>query len=82
MQTVVHHSPEVAQAGTIGFVFTPLSLETRAVLDTEAAAYHLNRRPQTLRCWAAYENGPIRPLRVNGRLAWSVADLRKLLGVA
>ena len=82
MQTVVHHSPQVAEADQAGFAFPPLSQETRAVLDTEAAAYHLNRRPQTLRCWAAYGRGPLHPLRVNGRLAWSVADLRKLLGVA
>ena len=27
------------------------------------------------------ENGPIRPMRVHGRLAWPVADLRRVLGV-
>lgn len=62
--------------------FAPLDLETRAVVDTECAAFHLNRRPQTLRVWAAYESGPLRPLRINGRLAWEVASLRKLCGVA
>ena len=60
----------------------PLNLEARAAVDTATAAFHLNRQPQTLRCWAAFESGPLRPLRVNGRLAWRTADLRALLGVA
>ena len=33
----------------------------------------------TLRKWACLENGPIRPVRINGRLAWHVSDLQKLL---
>ena len=37
---------------------------------------------QTLRCWASREDGPLRPMRINGRLAWKVADLRRVLGVA
>ncbi len=62
--------------------FAPLDHETRAAVDTETAAFHLNREPQTLRVWACKENGPLRPLRVNGRLAWPTAELRRLLGVA
>lgn len=50
-----------------------------AVLPTDEAAAALNRRPQTLRKWACLENGPIRPVRINGRLAWRVSDLQKLL---
>ena len=61
--------------------FTSLELETRPNADTAAAAYYLNRRPQTLRGWACLENGPIRPLRINGRLAWPVSELRRVLGV-
>ena len=57
-------------------------METRIVVDTATAAFHLNRRPQTLRAWACYEDGPIRPKRVNGRLAWPVATLRSILGCA
>ena len=49
------------------------------ILTTDEAADRLNRRPQTLRKWAALECGPIRPVRINGRLAWRVADLEKLL---
>jgi hypothetical protein len=60
--------------------FPSLANETRVALPTEAAAFHLNRRPQTLRCWAAYETGPIQPLRINGRLAWPVAEIRRLVG--
>lgn len=49
------------------------------VLPTEAAAASINRKPQTLRKWACLENGPIRPVRINGRLAWRVSDLQALL---
>lgn len=60
--------------------YPPLALETRSRVDTACAAYHCNRRPRTLRAWATGElAGPIQPMRINGRLAWSVADLRKLL---
>jgi hypothetical protein len=51
----------------------------RDTLPTNEAAPTINRAPQTLRKWAALECGPIRPVRINGRLAWRVADLRKLL---
>lgn len=50
-----------------------------AVLPTKEAAPYINRRPQTLRKWACLENGPIRPVRINGRLAWRVTDLEALL---
>lgn len=80
MQTAMHHSAEVRQAAT-GPAFVPLDRETRAAVDTETAAYHLSREPQTLRVWACKENGPLRPLRVNGRLAWPTAEIRRLLGV-
>lgn len=63
---------------------TPPALDvvTRPTVDTTAAAYYLNRRPQTLRGWACHENGPLRPRRINGRLAWSVMEIRALLGGA
>lgn len=59
----------------------PLDLETRTAIPTNEAAFHLNRAQQTLRLWAMRENGPIRPIRVHGRLAWPVAELRRLLQV-
>ena len=61
---------------------TPLALETRSALPTPEAAYHLNRAQQTLRLWAMRNDGPVKCLRINGRLAWPVAELRKVLGVA
>ena len=62
--------------------FTSLERETRAALPTCEAAFHLSRAQQTLRLWAMRENGPIKPMRVHGRLAWPVPELRRLLGVA
>ncbi len=49
------------------------------ILPTNEAAAIINRKPQTLRKWACLENGPIRPIRINGRLAWRVSDLEKLI---
>lgn len=60
---------------------TPLAQEARATLPTSEAAMHLHRAEQTLRLWACREDGPVRPIRVNGRLAWPVADLKRVLGV-
>lgn len=57
----------------------PLEEETRSAVNTAAAAYYLLRQPQTLRIWACGENGPLRPVRVNGRLAWPVAEIRRVL---
>lgn len=53
--------------------------ELPEVVDTNEAARRLNRRPQTLRRWACLEDGPVRPIRINGRLAWLVSDLAVLL---
>ena len=80
METATHHNPKPREGATAAFV--ALTAETRAAVDTATAAHHLSRRPQTLRGWACHEDGPLRPLRINGRLAWPVADLRRVLGVA
>jgi len=58
--------------------FIPLPDEQRETVNTDIAAAHLDRKPQTLRTWACKESGPIRPVRINGRLAWRVSDLRAL----
>jgi hypothetical protein len=60
-------------------LFPPLEQETRTNIETAAAAHYLLRRPQTLRLWASQENGPLRPVRVYGRLAWPVAEIRRIL---
>jgi hypothetical protein len=63
--------------------FVPIDQETRAAVDTNCCAFHLNRRPQTLRMWAINDGrGPIKPLRINGRLAWPVVDIKRALGLA
>ena len=80
METATHHSPQ-AREGATAPAFVALTAETRAAVDTATAAYHLNRQPQTLRGWACKEDGPLRPVRVHGRLAWPVAELRRVLGV-
>lgn len=59
--------------------YTALVRENRTAIDTNAAAFHLGRKPQTLRKWACHEDGPLRPIRINGRLAWSVDDIKRLL---
>lgn len=61
----------------------PLDQETRPTVGTTAAAHYLNLLPRTLHHWAmeSYKS-PIKPIRVNGRLHWPVAELRRLLGVA
>ena len=51
----------------------------RDTLSTNEAAPTINRSPQTMRKWACLEQGPIRPIRINGRLAWRVSDLLSLL---
>lgn len=76
------NDPKVCRMSSHGNQCAPLTTETRAALPTSEAAFHLNRSSQTLRLWACLGNGPIRPLRVNGRLAWRVADIRRVLEVA
>ena len=49
------------------------------IFTTNEAAQIINRQPQTLRKWACLENGPIRPIRIHGRLAWKKSDLEKLI---
>jgi len=63
-------------------IIWPLATESRSHLPTREAAHHLSRTRYTLRVWACSGTGPITPTRVNGRLAWPVAALRELCGVA
>lgn len=62
--------------------FPPIEQETRSHVETACAAFHLTRKGQTLRAWACLENGPLRPIRINGRLGWAVADIKRLLNGA
>ncbi|RUR65889.1 DNA-binding protein [Variovorax guangxiensis] len=58
----------------------PLEQETRSAIPTSEAAHHLSRSTATLQLWAC-KGGPVKPLRVGGRLAWPVSDIKRLLGV-
>jgi hypothetical protein len=64
--------------------FVPLHLETRTHVTTAVMCRHLNRKEQTARGWASAETFPdgLRPVRCHGRLAWPVAGIRAVLGVA
>lgn len=81
MQTSTVHSADTRRAA-IEPQFPPLEQINRPTVPTEQAGYYLDRRPQTMRIWAMREDGPLRPIRVNGRLHWPVADIRRLLGLA
>lgn len=59
-------------------VYPPLGDLRLPNVSTEQAAFYLNRKPQTLRKWAMMESGPIRPIRINGRLAWPVSVLQRV----
>lgn len=81
-KTAVNHSLETMREATAPQQFTPLELEARPTVDTAAAAHYLHLAQQTMRIYACKENGPLRPRRINGRLHWVTADIRRLLGVA
>jgi len=64
--------------------FAPLAQEQRTHVDTATAAYYLLRRPQTLRGWHSHGEfaiSELRPLVLNGRLAWPVAAIRAAMGL-
>ena len=86
MQTATHTSIQAMREATAPHQFTAqypaLALVTKPNLTTAETAYYLNRRPQTLRVWACLENGPLRPNRIGGLLAWSTATVKALAGVA
>ena len=62
-----------------GKEFQPLEQVTRPTVPTNQAAYYLNRRPQTMRSWSSLQNGPIRAIRVHGRLAWPIEKIKILM---
>lgn len=62
-------------------LYPPLETVTKPNLKTDEAAFYLNRAPQTMRIWACKENGPIRPRRIGGILAWPTAEVKALAGV-
>lgn len=85
MTTATHASIQAMREATAPQQFTapfpPLVLVTKPNLTTGELAYYLNRRPQTLRAWACLQNGPLRPKRIGGLLAWSTLEAKALVGV-
>jgi hypothetical protein len=59
--------------------FKPLDAIDRPTLTTAEAAYFLNRQPQTLRNWAIRNDGPIKCIRMGGRLGWPTNEVRALV---
>ena len=60
--------------------FPPLELVSKPTLTTAELAYYFDRRPQTLRGWACHKDGPLKPRRINGVLAWPTDRAKALLG--
>ena len=78
--TINHNTVKPVETAAAHFsTYPPLSQENRTAVPTEAAAYYLSRKPQTLRQWACLEIGPLRPVRINGRLSWRVDDIKSVL---
>jgi hypothetical protein len=71
LQHVSAYLPECQAAG-------PCQRNSHPV-PTACAAFWLNLSPQTLRAWTCFENGPIRSVRIQGRLAWSVESIVRVL---
>lgn len=59
--------------------YPKLAEVTKPFFTTAEAAHYLNRKTQTLRSWACFETGAIKPKRIHGRLAWPVDGIRNLV---
>lgn len=77
----IHRSADTFRETIEPQQFPDLLTEKRPYVNTEIAAHWVARRPQTLRGWACFGNGPLHPIRIHGRLAWSVRAIKSLLGV-
>lgn len=80
-QIIINNGDSTLTRKRPAFAFPSLRDEKRTHVGTACAAYWLGRKQQTLRGWACFEDGPIRPVRINGRLAWPVDEIRRLMGV-
>lgn len=58
--------------------YPALDSVTSPIVPTPQAAYYLGRQSQTLRAWACYQRGALKPVNIAGRLSWSVAEIRAL----
>lgn len=81
MKVKTHSSVSTRPGANDDQQFPPLELVNKPTVPTPQAAYYLSRAPQTLRIWAM-TGKVINPIRLNGRLAWPVADIKRVLGVS
>jgi hypothetical protein len=79
---VLYPALEALTKPNVTFLYPPLETLTKPNVTTSEAAFYLNRAPQTLRTWACRQQGAVLSRKINGRLAWPVADLKRILGVA
>lgn len=49
--------------------------DSKLLLTTSEAAELLSLKPQTLRRWAIYENGPLTPIRYGRLVRWSKREI-------
>lgn len=80
--TADHRQKFNDSASTCAPLYLRLEHVTRPYLTTAETAHYLNLKPQTLRAWACYELGPLRPVRIARRLGWRTDEVRELLSVS
>jgi len=51
----------------------------RVAIPNREAAAALTLKPQTMRSWSSSGTGPIRSIKIGGRLYWRTTDLIALL---
>lgn len=66
------------QSGALPQSFAPHAL-TLTHVDTPTAAKMMGFAENTLRKWHCLGTGPIKPVRVRGRLRWAVAEINRVL---
>ncbi len=54
---------------------------SRLQYSTSETAFFLQLREDTLRAWACFGKGPIKPRKIGNRLAWMACDIRQLMGM-
>ena len=80
MQTKTKYSAGTRHAATESELYPPLAQVTCPVLTTAEIAFYTKTQPQTWRAHSCKQTGPIKPLRVLGKLRWSTDAVRRLLG--
>lgn len=64
--------------------FIPIHEQIRTHIPTDEAAFYLCLKEQTMRSWDCPSNkniAPLTPIKITGKLLWSVKDIKKLLGL-